>query len=72
MSHCTREPNEPKEVFSISYYSGGGRLFVHQSPEQDRPFVIYLQDEGHSPRYFERHQTQANAESVSRWMASGL
>lgn len=72
MPHCIQEHSGPIEVFSVSYYSGGGRLFVQQLPAQDRPFVVYLQDEGQEPRYFERHRTQANAESVSRWMASGL
>ena len=58
-------------ISSFPYAGGGGACLVRQLGEGG-PFVIYFADHGKEPRRMESHGSLRNAETVARWMASGL
>jgi len=61
----------PGVVAAFTYESGQGRCLVRPEGEPPR-YAIYLEDDGKRPVIMESHSTQKSAESVARWMASGL
>lgn len=60
-----------KTVSSFPYAGGGGACLVRQLGEGG-PFVIYFADHGKELARMESHKSLKNAETVARWMASGL
>jgi hypothetical protein len=55
-------------VSSFPYNDGTGKCIVEKL-DGPRPFGVYLVRQNGTPELLETHKTQANAESVARWIA---